>query len=207
LLPGGRYYSETVWKDFPPGERYLYSNIGTSLLALMVEEISDIDFRDYCRQYIFDPLGMDNTTFYLGELDYDHIATPYYEPGSPMYFFSERHYPAGFANTNQVDFAKFAMSCLRKGSYEGGRLLKPSTFYKMIELKNRRSGTANLWDHYLGGSLGHIGGGTGWSTSFEMNLNSGMAFFIFANDTENSIFYPGGRINELVKYRYSSFVK
>jgi len=71
---------------------------------------------------------------------------------------------------------------------------------KMIEIQNPITGVANLWDHYLGGSVGHVGGGTGWGTSFEMNLATGMAFFICSN-TENNQVFPGGAINNLVQQK------
>ncbi|MCB0551244.1 MAG: serine hydrolase [Phaeodactylibacter sp.] len=49
-------YRPAVWKKFPPGEQELYSNIGTSLMALIVEQISGEDYRDYCRKNILVPV-------------------------------------------------------------------------------------------------------------------------------------------------------
>lgn len=200
ILPSGSQYRNFVWKDFPPGSRWLYSNIGTSLLALVIEEVSKMDYRDYCRKYIFDPLGMDQTTLYLSELDYNLIATPYNDANSPMYYFSCRHYPAGFINTNLADFAKFVEACLQYGEFEGGRLLKKETFEKMLIIKNRQSGTANLWDNYTDGGFGHIGGGTGFSTVAEWHLDYNYAFFILTNRRNNAV-YHHGRLYELVKYQ------
>jgi CubicO group peptidase (beta-lactamase class C family) len=200
ILPSGSQYRSFVWKDFPPGTIWLYSNIGTSLLAVVLEEISEMDYRDYCRQYIFDPLGMDQTTLYLSELDYDLIATPYYDINGPMYYFSCRHYPAGFINTNLTDFAKFVEACLQYGEFEGGRLLKKESFEEMLIIKNRQSGIANLWDNYTDGGFGHIGGGTGFSTVAEWHPGHNYAFFILTNRMNNAV-YHHGRLYELVKYQ------
>jgi len=200
ILPSGSQYRNFIWKDFPPGSKWLYSNIGTSLLALVIEEVSKMDYRDYCRKNIFDPLGMEQTTLYLSELDYNLIATPYNDANSPMYYFSCRHYPAGFINANLADFAKFVEACLQYGEFEGGRLLKKETFEKMLIIINNQTGTANLWDYYTDGGFGHIGGGTGFSTLAEWHLDYNYAFFILTNRRNNAV-YHRGRLYELLKYQ------
>ncbi len=47
--------------NFPPGERYSYSNSGYNLLAIGIERISGMSFADFSDKYIFDPLGMTST--------------------------------------------------------------------------------------------------------------------------------------------------
>ena len=47
ILPAGEHYRDAAWKQFPPGSQELYSNIGTSLLALMVEHLTGEDYRHY----------------------------------------------------------------------------------------------------------------------------------------------------------------
>src|SRR5258705_688344 len=46
---------------FKPGEKYEYSNTGYVLLGSIVEKASKKDFVKYCRERIFDPLGMTST--------------------------------------------------------------------------------------------------------------------------------------------------
>ncbi len=43
---------------FPPGTRWGYSNSGYLLLSILVERLSGMSYEDYCRQHIFNPLGM-----------------------------------------------------------------------------------------------------------------------------------------------------
>lgn len=200
ILPAGSQYRDIVWKDFPPGSTFLYSNIGASLVAVIVEEISGMDFREYCREQIFEPLGMTSTTFYLSELDYEKIATPYSRENSPMWYFSMRHYPAGFLNSNLVDFARFVQAILQRGELDGVRILERETFNTMLEVQNLQTGAANLWDTYTGDAFGHIGGGIGFATVVEWQPEHGYAFFILTN-RENSDVYHKGRIYELVKYQ------
>src|SRR5690606_26292704 len=47
-----------------PGERYTYS-LGLDVLGYFVEIISGMPFDRFLRERLFDPLGMDDTWFYL----------------------------------------------------------------------------------------------------------------------------------------------
>ena len=49
---------------FTPGTQYNYSNTGYALLALIVENVSGMDYATFLKKNIFQPLGMDNTIAY-----------------------------------------------------------------------------------------------------------------------------------------------
>jgi CubicO group peptidase (beta-lactamase class C family) len=48
---------------FPPGTKRLYDDISFMLLALIVEEIVGARFEQHCATFIFEPLGMNATSF------------------------------------------------------------------------------------------------------------------------------------------------
>lgn len=50
--------------NFEPGERYLYSNTGFTLLAVVVERVSGQSLREFTTERIFEPLGMEQTHFH-----------------------------------------------------------------------------------------------------------------------------------------------
>lgn len=49
--------------NFAPGSQYLYSNMGYTLLALVVKRVSGQSLREFTSERIFKPLGMNNTHF------------------------------------------------------------------------------------------------------------------------------------------------
>jgi len=200
ILPTGIQYQKTVWKKFAPGEMYLYSNIATSLLGLIVEQISGQDFRDYCSEKILIPLEMNNSAFRLKNLNSDLMVTPFDDNNNPMKYYTCRHYPAGFLNTNAEDFSNFVVACLNYGEFKGKYILKKSSMLKMFEVQNTGTGHAFLWLNILGDSIGKKGGGTGFSTWAEWHLENETAFFLFTNKVNEAV-WPGGRIYELVKYK------
>src|SRR2546423_10741093 len=78
LKPGGAYYDASNWNATnAPGTHYSYSNLGLSLAGLLVEKLSGMSLQDYCRQHIFAPLAMNETSYFLKDLDRTHIAMPY----------------------------------------------------------------------------------------------------------------------------------
>ena len=56
--------------NFVPGEKFLYSNSGYLLLAVIVERASGKSLREYAAEKVFEPLGMKNTHFHD---DYMHL--------------------------------------------------------------------------------------------------------------------------------------
>jgi CubicO group peptidase (beta-lactamase class C family) len=78
---GGTYFHEREnFHDWAPGERYAYNNVAFGLLAYLVETLASEPFPEFCRRRIFGPLGMAETSWYLGELEALNVnkhATPY----------------------------------------------------------------------------------------------------------------------------------
>lgn len=50
--------------NFTPGEKYMYSNTGFTLLAEVVSRVTNQTFARFTQMNIFEPLGMKNTQFY-----------------------------------------------------------------------------------------------------------------------------------------------
>ena len=59
-----------------PGERYVYG-LSHDVLGGVVELISGMKLGDYMKKNIFDPLGMKDTTFEIGQHNYERIASQY----------------------------------------------------------------------------------------------------------------------------------
>jgi CubicO group peptidase (beta-lactamase class C family) len=55
--------SGKVQVGHPPGERFEYSGGGYTLLQLVIEEVSGGTFEAYMQRAVFEPLGMDHSTF------------------------------------------------------------------------------------------------------------------------------------------------
>lgn len=60
-----------------PGERYHYSNIGYSLLARIVEQVSQQNWEAYVRQQVLLPAGLTQTGYRLVDFDRDQLTVNY----------------------------------------------------------------------------------------------------------------------------------
>ncbi len=61
--------------NFRPGRRFLYSNTGYAMLALLVERVSGQPYPDWIQENIFNPLGMEHS-FAWNKSTYDTISCP-----------------------------------------------------------------------------------------------------------------------------------
>ena len=55
--------------NFPPGEKYLYSNSCYFMLSMIIEKAAGQSLRLFAKEHIFEPLGMKNTLFYDDNTD------------------------------------------------------------------------------------------------------------------------------------------
>jgi CubicO group peptidase (beta-lactamase class C family) len=60
-----------------PGEQYAYSNVGYSLLALVIERVSGIGYEEYIRNNILTPAGLSETGYRLVVRDEENLAVNY----------------------------------------------------------------------------------------------------------------------------------
>ena len=204
LLPGGSKYKQSIWKTYKPGEMELYSNIATSLLALIIENVTGTDYRDYCKENILEPLEMHNTAFRYINLDTGMLATPYWNMRYPIHLFNYRHYPAGNLKSNLDDFSHFMIAMLNEGVYNGNRILEKASIDRMFEMNNPSSGVSLIWRHCPGDCIGHSGGGEGFSARFELYPERKKAMIVFTNRYNDAV-YAQGSIYELLRYQANQY--
>lgn len=130
---------------FNPGEKYSYSE-GLDVLGYLVEVVSGEPFDLFLRKHLFDPLGMNDTWFYLPQEKAGRLVTvqkqeggkwmPYpttfYDPQYPVKgakrFFSGG---AGLSSTAR-DYATFLQMYLNGGELNGVRILSRTTIQTMM---------------------------------------------------------------------------
>jgi len=131
LTRGGSYYSLANYGNYRPGEQWNYSNPGSAILGLIVENLTGKSFDQYCKDSIFIPLSMNSASWFLAGMDTNQIATPYVG-STPICHQSWPHYPVGFLRTNKFDLAKFMMAYMNNGIYNNVRILDSTTISYML---------------------------------------------------------------------------
>ena len=128
-----------------PGEKFTYSE-GLDVLGYFIEIVSGMPLDEFFRTRIFEPLGMEDTWFYLPKSKYNRLVaiqkkendewvdypTTFYDPDYPIKgakrFFSGG---AGLSSTAE-DYATFLQMYLNNGELNGVRLLSRTTIQAMM---------------------------------------------------------------------------
>jgi CubicO group peptidase (beta-lactamase class C family) len=66
-----------------PGTEYYYSNVGYSILAVIIEEVSGMGYEEFLARHLFAPAGMTQTGYVLPEWKADRVAVEYDADGKP----------------------------------------------------------------------------------------------------------------------------
>lgn len=77
LTPSGAYYNTSQFINRAPGSYFNYANINFVILGTIIEKLSNQRFDTYCREHIFQPLGID-ASFNVNDIaNIDSIAVLY----------------------------------------------------------------------------------------------------------------------------------
>jgi CubicO group peptidase (beta-lactamase class C family) len=63
------YFTQNLCLDSPPGDKWLYSNLGYGLLSYIISRIEEKPFAEVVAERIFRPLNMINSTFDVSEVE------------------------------------------------------------------------------------------------------------------------------------------
>ncbi len=127
----GSYVKMPGWsRIFPPGEVPSYCNYCLALAGYVIERVSGESFDDYLDRHIFEPLGMQRSTFrqplpekFVADMSkgYDRAS------GAPSFFELVGPAPAGSISATGADMARFMIAHLRAEDGGAPTLLKPET--------------------------------------------------------------------------------
>ena len=158
-----------------PGTKETYSNEAYDIAARIVEIVSGLRYEDFLNKYLFAPLGMQNTTYFVDENKRKDVATLcLYKDGILIpekgFTYGYDNYPNGFNGggaglfSTIHDYLKFANMLTNKGK----GILSKESFNQLIKLYDTsyydsafglgvhvRNGL--FWEHLPKGSFGWSG--------------------------------------------------
>lgn len=132
----------TMPLDFQPGKGGGYSPLaGFDMLARVVEVVSGLPFNAYLQQNLFDPLGMQDTTFRLDDAQTARLVHVYKREKNRLQDVTDttedmdsllkrgENYTAGCGGLFSTlhDYDRFAHMLLNGGEVDGVRVLQPET--------------------------------------------------------------------------------
>jgi CubicO group peptidase (beta-lactamase class C family) len=209
--------------DAQPGTQWVYG-YNTDILGAIIEKVSGQPLDVFMREHVLDPLGMNDTHFYLPRGDRDRLATVYSatngglerapDPGhmvgqgayvdGPRESFSGG---AGFLSTAS-DYARFLQMMLNGGELDGVRILSPKTVELMTTDHLRgipfRTGqgfglgfsiVTDLGARGIPGSVGEYGWGGAYHSTYWVDPEEELIVVYLTN------LIPAGRIDDHEKVR------
>ncbi|NLD71089.1 MAG: beta-lactamase family protein [Chloroflexi bacterium] len=98
---------------YPPGDEYVYSNLGYGLLEHVIERVSGLDLADYLRREVFLPLGMLRASLDVGPGLEAYAARRYTASGLPLPAYTFDHPGASAVYCSAHDLLRFGLFHLK----------------------------------------------------------------------------------------------
>ncbi len=158
--------------SFEPGTNFCYG-LSADIMGAVIEKVSGMRFSDFLKKNIFEPLGMNDTDFYVPEEKYSRLARTYDKKDDKLVLFTSPHLGiqgeakrkpafesggAGLCSTLD-DYAKFAQMLSNKGEFNGKRILQSRTveFFSKAHLRdNLQKCFDNCMEHLSGYSYANF---------------------------------------------------
>ena len=178
-----------------PGTRYSYSNMGYSLLGLIIERITQKPYEIYLDNHLLKPLGMDSSTFQfvsqIGDnadkgLAMGHFENKVTQENVPMFL-----RPAGQFVTTAYDMALLANFLMGDGVIQQEQFIHKELLDQMGKPNSTESNKKGLFSGYQFGlsyrdrykvvGYFHRGNTIGYRATFYLFPKQKKAFFISFN--------------------------
>jgi CubicO group peptidase (beta-lactamase class C family) len=179
-----------VWLKHPPGQRYSYSNLGFDLIGYILQLISDRPFAEYMKEIVFQPLGMERSTFDQAEFLADESSSVGHDNVSlgkaPISMV-----PAGGMYSSAPEMARFVSFLLTEGRSAPQVSLRPETLRLMYACRPN-TGAEDVYClgvdvSYFKGSLlvNHNGGGFGFLATQDALIGEGLGVVALTNSVNH----------------------
>lgn len=194
LKPLGEFLKNRLPRQvYPPGEVYLYSNVGMALAGALIEDVGGEPFPRYMATHVFQPLGLRHTSFEQvlpGHLA-ARLAVGYEllgETRKPVPFTYFNTISSDGLSTTALDVARFMIAHLEGGRYGDATLLSPQA---VAEMHARRfayhpdmpASAYGFWGGLVNGQrvLQHGGAVPGYLSLASLLPDQGLGYFVAVN--------------------------
>ncbi len=153
---------------FAPGTHWRY---GTSadILGAVVEVVSRRSFGEFLRKELLEPLGMEDTGFWVPPEKQERLVTAYVRDEAGLKPYTVEHLAvgrydappafesggAGLVSTLD-DYMAFAQMLMNGGIWQGHRILSEATVRHMTSPQLTRKTQRDMWDNLNGYNYGHL---------------------------------------------------
>lgn len=200
MTPLGDYIAKRLPpRILPPGEVFLYSDVGMTLAGYLVEKISGVPFAQYIKQNILQPLDMRHSSFLQPlppQLAPDLAVGYKYENGSYQrrLFAFNNSVPAAAFMATATDMAQFAIAHLQNGRYGKTRILNEATVQQMHRRQfthdPRLAGSAyGFYEGFQNNqrSIQHGGRMNGYSSELFLLPEHNLGLFVACNNNPTAL--------------------
>lgn len=194
--PNGTYYKRENFLNAKPGSLYKYSNIAAGLAGYIAEIATGQKLNEYSKEFIFDPLQMEDTGWFFSEIKLTNHSMLYDKKTDTIKnikLYGLTTYPDGGVRTSVSDLSKFFICLLNGGEFKGARILKKESVEEMVKFqftKSSKPENINLaeqnsgifWSVKSNGTrIGHAGGDPGVSTKMYYDPSKKVGVILFMN--------------------------
>jgi CubicO group peptidase (beta-lactamase class C family) len=138
-------YSKESFSSNKPGDKREYSNIASDLCALIIQNASKKNFREFTSEYILKPLGMNSSGWRFEDVEHAEQSRLFAHKDMMISRYSESSYASGQFMTSSEDLALFLRELIR--GYKGNGELLSKNGYNMLFSKKKFDG--NTYGHFI----------------------------------------------------------
>ena len=192
---------------FMPGATWQYG-LSADVLGAIVEVVSGMRFGEFLAKRIFEPLGMDDTAFYVPQDKQDRLAKVYRqterglvkETGCHLGIQNKMELPPAFESggaglcSTIDDYAKFTQMLLGQGSYRGAHIMAPRTveFMTTAHVTPAQQRGVETWESLAGYTYGNLmrimtdpGAGAGFGSVGEYGWDGWLGTYMMNDPAHN----------------------
>jgi len=184
----GDLYNLDNYLDALPGATWAYSNDATTLLGYIIEYVSGESYDAYVANHILNPLQMFDSTLDIDAVNFQTMATQYYDANSPFPRYGNHGYVEGGLHSTSDDMSKYLLDMMRGARGESG-VLFDEVYYDLLFEAQLADGIVphqfaenhGLFWYMKNGNLVHGGNSLGVSTHLQLRQDGSSGFFIISN--------------------------
>ncbi len=205
LKEGLDFHPHSRTSRWIPGTRMAYCNSGPPVAAYIVGKITGQPFEEYVQSTFFDPMKMENMTYFASEA-YKTLGASLYNNGKTVDYWHILMRPAGSINASPRDMAKMLEFFIHRGMVDSVQLISHASLKRMETTLTTTGAQAGLeigyglhnysMPHKSFVYRGHDGGVDGGLTTFSYLPEHGAGHAIMINSGSRDAL---NRITKLVR--------